>query len=529
MKNILLLTLITFFFTTNSFSTDFIFNGSIDSNWSNPGNWSPSYPGVNVPSDDSINIQSNCIINNLGNIHLEDGSILNISQNINLTIETSETLSITGIINNYGNIVNNGLMYIEYEIDLWGTSFVGLINNYGSINNYGELNTGELNNYQTGIINNYETISVLGWNSGLINNYRTLGVARFQNSGIINNYDEMEINMRTVLTLISYNPNIFSNDGEINVFNNSSLILNGEKPSSYIDIDGNLVLHPIDDINNGLISIEEFGVVQLIGDLVNNGVIITDGELNLLTVDSLFFGELITSELVNNSEIYGNGEIKIISFSSGDFGSLTNNVNASLNPGLYNNIGTLMATGVDNPGDLDLGEATYNCEINGTNESTDMLLVEGNVSLANAKLVVDWLTVPIANGTYTVMTFGGRNGIFSSVTIPPVAGFSFTVNYSDTNVTITATDITLSINENSNLDNIRIYPNPTDSNANIVLGQIYNTIELKLYNNLGQLIFNNFYNNTNQILLDIETDSGLYFIELLTNDNNRANLKVIKN
>ena len=73
-----------------------------------------------------------------------------------------------------------------------------------------------------------------------------------------------------------------------------------------------------------------------------------------------------------------------------------------------------------------------------------------------------------------------------------------------------------------------MFPNPTNGATTIDLGQIYNAVDLKLYNSLGQIIFTNSYQNTNQIQLNIETETGFYFIELNTNDGKRGLLRVVK-
>ena len=138
--------------------------------------------------------------------------------------------------------------------------------------------------------------------------------------------------------------------------------------------------------------------------------------------------------VTNNSTLTNQGLIK--SFETGNRELVQNGTfsnSGSIAPGA--SPGKLTVTGP-----LDLGTGTYNCEINGTGQGTtyDWLAVSGNATLSGASLVVNWGSFTPTAGTYTVMTFSSRTGEFSSVTIPPVAGLSFTTSHTSTAVTISA-------------------------------------------------------------------------------------------
>ena len=57
--------------------------------------------------------------------------------------------------------------------------------------------------------------------------------------------------------------------------------------------------------------------------------------------------------------------------------------------------------------------------------------------MSNAVLEIDWGGfTPTSGQSFTIATFGSRIGEFDSITIPPVAGLNFTINYSSTDVVI---------------------------------------------------------------------------------------------
>ncbi|HFA49281.1 MAG TPA: T9SS type A sorting domain-containing protein [Bacteroidetes bacterium] len=138
--------------------------------------------------------------------------------------------------------------------------------------------------------------------------------------------------------------------------------------------------------------------------------------------------------LTNDGTFTNNGILK----GSGTLvqnGTFTNSATGVIAPGA--SPGKLTVTG-----DLDLGSGTYLCEINGTGQGTtyDWLAVSGQATLTNATLTVDWgAFTPSAGDVFTLMTFGSRGGTtFGTVTIPAVAGLSFTTSYTGTAVSISA-------------------------------------------------------------------------------------------
>ena len=87
-------------------------------------------------------------------------------------------------------------------------------------------------------------------------------------------------------------------------------------------------------------------------------------------------------------------------------------------------------------------------------------------------------------------------------------------------------DVTLSTN-NRLLNNLSIYPNPTSGNLNIQLGHTYEDVQVVVRNILGQQIMTETYTAVKDINMNIEANSGTYFVELTTG-NQRTVSKVLK-
>jgi hypothetical protein len=76
--------------------------------------------------------------------------------------------------------------------------------------------------------------------------------------------------------------------------------------------------------------------------------------------------------------------------------------------------------------------------------------------------------------------------------------------------------------------NMRVFPNPTNSELNIELENPSNTITVKTMDFTGKVISTQLFKNTNVIKTKIEHSSGLYFVEVSTNNGNSKTIKVIK-
>jgi hypothetical protein len=81
--------------------------------------------------------------------------------------------------------------------------------------------------------------------------------------------------------------------------------------------------------------------------------------------------------------------------------------------------------------------------------------------------------------------------------------------------------------ESKALANLQAYPNPNSGQLNIDLGESM-SVEIRVYNSLGQLVKQQQYNHQNLIALDLEGAAGIYFVEIQAKNGASSRLKVTK-
>ncbi len=79
-----------------------------------------------------------------------------------------------------------------------------------------------------------------------------------------------------------------------------------------------------------------------------------------------------------------------------------------------------------------------------------------------------------------------------------------------------------------NLVKVEIAPNPTMGLFYIHLPREYNQLNVKVINYNGQVILRESHKNTSRLKIDLNTSPGLYFVEVLLPDNQKAYAKVLK-
>jgi hypothetical protein len=97
--------------------------------------------------------------------------------------------------------------------------------------------------------------------------------------------------------------------------------------------------------------------------------------------------------------------------------------------------------------------------------------------------------------------------------------------YSCCGDSIILSNITKNLENNSSFE---VNPNPTNGFINIDLGKTQKDVQVKVRNIIGQEIFIKQYHNTKLINLEINSSSGLYFVEVKTAEGEANVMKVIK-
>ncbi|MCF8297458.1 MAG: T9SS type A sorting domain-containing protein [Saprospiraceae bacterium] len=96
----------------------------------------------------------------------------------------------------------------------------------------------------------------------------------------------------------------------------------------------------------------------------------------------------------------------------------------------------------------------------------------------------------------------------------------------DTSICYAITNI--GIIENSFGDEFKFYPNPTEGKVNLELGAKFKNTHLILRNSEGKLIKHEEFKNKQNISLEIKGSKGIYLLEVVSGEGERAVIKVFK-
>ncbi|MCH2021984.1 MAG: SBBP repeat-containing protein [Saprospiraceae bacterium] len=86
----------------------------------------------------------------------------------------------------------------------------------------------------------------------------------------------------------------------------------------------------------------------------------------------------------------------------------------------------------------------------------------------------------------------------------------------------------LSTLENSFEDNFKIYPNPTEGNLILEFAKVFDNLNFVLKNSLGQILDVKSARNIKRIEIQVNEVSGIYFLEISDQKNQRAVVQIIK-
>ncbi len=87
---------------------------------------------------------------------------------------------------------------------------------------------------------------------------------------------------------------------------------------------------------------------------------------------------------------------------------------------------------------------------------------------------------------------------------------------------------TLSLVDNTISLDVTVFPNPNQGDFTINLGKVYNQIDVSITNRLGQEIKTQHFQSSKEITLDINTQTGIYFVKISTGKGESAVAKIIK-
>jgi len=76
---------------------------------------------------------------------------------------------------------------------------------------------------------------------------------------------------------------------------------------------------------------------------------------------------------------------------------------------------------------------------------------------------------------------------------------------------------------------MNLYPNPNSGEFNIDLGTVYETVELSIFNSVGQLVANQYFRKTDLLTINLDLEKGIYFIRISSDTENNQLIKLIVN
>ena len=94
--------------------------------------------------------------------------------------------------------------------------------------------------------------------------------------------------------------------------------------------------------------------------------------------------------------------------------------------------------------------------------------------------------------------------------------------------TIFSTDCTTGTSEEREKVSLSVYPNPTTGGLTVGFGATYSKVTVEVRDVIGKTILRKTYTNTNQLDLEIEDSSGLYFMQVSMGNREASIVRVVK-
>lgn len=176
--------------------------------------------------------------------------------------------------------------------------------------------------------------------------------------------------------------------------------------------------------------------------------------------------------------------------------------------------------------------ATYTYSNSGACDSTVILNLTINKPNTTVTQSGTMLTANMQGANYQWLdcsTGTPINGAVNQSFVPSVNGnYSVIITYNGCSETSDCYSVNSLNNYQNELENkLSIYPNPTDHDITIDLGNHYENINVVLTNILGQEIMNKNYISTQRIYLQIDGTPDIYFLTI-NSEGKKATFKVIK-
>lgn len=182
-----------------------------------------------------------------------------------------------------------------------------------------------------------------------------------------------------------------------------------------------------------------------------------------------------------------------------------------------NNTATFMMSSVDGCDSLVSLDLTIN-SVSSVSTTTAGI----TITATNTNATYQWLD---CNNNYSVIT-GATGQSYTAL-----ANGSYAVELTENGCVDTSACVpivSVGINESGLQNELSFYPNPTQGKIFVQLGQVENSLTAIIRNSLGQEVSREIITAQQQFELDIQGESGLYFIELIGEDDRKAVVRIMK-
>ncbi|MCF8297459.1 MAG: SBBP repeat-containing protein [Saprospiraceae bacterium] len=154
----------------------------------------------------------------------------------------------------------------------------------------------------------------------------------------------------------------------------------------------------------------------------------------------------------------------------------------------------------------------------------DVSLINNGITITanETGATYQWLD---CNSSYAIIS-GATNQSYTATTNGNYAVEITKNGCVDTSICYSITNI--GIIENSFGDEFKFYPNPTEGKVNLEFGSKYKEVQLILRNSEGKLIKQEEFKNKQKISLEIEGSKGIYLLEVISGEGERAVIRVVK-
>ena len=157
------------------------------------------------------------------------------------------------------------------------------------------------------------------------------------------------------------------------------------------------------------------------------------------------------------------------------------------------------------------------------NTVSDNTVAQNGATLTanNGNATYQW--VDCDNGNYAIP--GANSQVYTAVANGNYAVALTENGCTDTSACVQVSSVSTILIDGT--DAVSIYPNPTTDNINIDFSSPQASIQLRIYDALGQLVFDKRYTQRDLIQVALPQVSGLYLLELQTNKGSAA-FRVVK-